>query len=383
MATKELNDLRLAKDWAQAEKYCLEQLVSYPDSPEFWFCLSEAYGSQNKWDEAKIAATRAVALDPLKYQAWAFLGNAHAGAGDWQGVEDCARRTLDIASGLPQAHWLLSHCAMAANKWGDAWMHMEYGVLFDRRKVRAIGSKAWEGQDVQGKTLFVWCEQGAGDSIQYARFLPLLKERTGAHIIFETRSALVHLCQGLADLVIAEQPDKATCFGFDYHCAVMDIPRILGLDTKDISGKPYFDVPTREDAKGKIGLVWKGYAAHGNDYNRSIPDALLDKFKDIKDLVAIQPGAETPDWLPNLAVSDFHSTAMILKGLRALLTVDTSTAHLAGSLGIPTVVIAPMKNTEARWAWGDKTPWYDSWQIVHANTFEEGIDKAKELINGY
>jgi hypothetical protein len=383
MATEELNNLRLAKDWVGAEKYCLEQIANYPDSTEFWFCLSEAYGGQNKWAEALYSANRSVALDPFKYQGWAFLGNGYAGNGNWAGVESAARRTLDIAPGLPQAHWLLSHCAMAANQWGEAWAHMEYGVLFDRRKVRAIGSKAWEGQDVNGKTLFVWCEQGAGDAIQYARFLALLKEKTEAYIIFETRSALVNLCQDLADLVVSEQPDKATCFSFDYHCALMDIPRILGLDTEDISGKPYFDVPVREDGKGKIGLVWKGYAAHGNDINRSIPDELLDRFKDIKDLVAIQPGADTPDWLPNLAVSDFHSTAMALKGMKVLLTVDTSTAHLAGALGIPTIMIAPMKNTEARWAWGDKTPWYDSWQIVHATTFEEGIKKAKELLNGY
>jgi ADP-heptose:LPS heptosyltransferase len=63
--------------------------------------------------------------------------------------------------------------------------------------------------------------------------------------------------------------------------------------------------------------------------------------------------------------------------------VDTSTAHLAGALGVPTIMIAPMNNTEARWAWGDKTPWYDSWTIVHATNFEDAIKKAKELLNGY
>jgi len=384
MITKEINDCRVTKDWAGAEKLILEQLAHCPESPELWFCLSESYGAQHDFVKALNAGSKALAFDPLKYQAWAFMGNAHAGMGNWSGVEQSARRTLDLAPDLPQAHWLLGHCAMASNNWGEAWVHMEYGCLCELRKIRAVLSKAWQGQDVKGKTLFVWSEQGAGDAIQYARFLPLLKERTGANIIFECRSALVNLLSPLADMTIAEQADKSTTFSYDYHCPVMDIPRLLGLDTKDIDGKPYLSAEAvREDSKGKVGLVWQGSAIHGNDYNRTIPNELLEQFKGINDLVAIQPGTTTPDWLPNIPVSDFLSTARALIGLKVLITVDTSTAHLAGALGVPTIMIAPMNNTEARWAWGEKTPWYDSWTIVHATNFEDAIKKAKDLLNGY
>jgi ADP-heptose:LPS heptosyltransferase len=98
-------------------------------------------------------------------------------------------------------------------------------------------------------------------------------------------------------------------------------------------------------------------------------------------MVAIQPGLDTPKWLPNLPISDFKSTAQILKGLKCLVTVDTSTAHVAGALGVKTIMIAPINNTEARWAAGSITPWYDSMTIVHGSSFQESITKAKELLN--
>jgi tetratricopeptide (TPR) repeat protein len=383
MFTKEFNDLRIAKDWLATEDYLLKYLIDYPTSPEGWFCLSESYVAQNRPEEALGAASKAIGFDPGKYQAWAFLANAHALTGNWAGVFQAATRAMSLAPDLPQAHWLLGHCAMAANEWGEAWKHLEYGVLANLRKYRAVQSKAWNGQDVKGKTLFVWCEQGAGDAIQYARFLPLLKERTGAGILFECRTGLVNLLSPLADMTIAEQPDNSTTFGYDYHLPIMEIPRMLDLDTKDISGKPYlFTEGVRPDAEGKIGLCYKGFEGHGNDHNRSIPDELVKEFKDIKNLVGILPGTETPKWLPNLPVTDFLSTAQILKSLKCLVTVDTSTAHVAGALGVKTIMIAPILNTEARWASGTSTPWYDSVTIVHGKTFSESIIKAKELLNG-
>ncbi len=377
MPTLELNNLRLAKDWKGSEEYILKALESSPTSPEYWFCLSEAVGAQNRFDEALRAASIALSYDPLKYQAWTFMANAHAGMGNWDGVRSSAERAMELAPDLPQAHWLLGHCDMASNNWGSAWAHLEYGVLCKMRDTRGVGSKAWKGEECVGKTLMVWSEQGMGDAIQYSRFLSLLKERTGANILFECREPLVEIMRPLTDMVLNEQIDRTVSFNYDYHLPLMDIPRLLGLDTEDISGKPYLTAPgIRDDAKEKVGLVWKGFSGHGNDFNRSIPDELLEKFKGL-DLVAIQPGVTVPEWLPNLPVSDFNSTAAVLSSLKCLITVDTSTAHLAGALGVPTIMIAPIKNTEARWAHGETTPWYDSWNIVHSNSFEEAIMKAK------
>jgi len=271
---------------------------------------------------------------------------------------------------------------MARGHWATAWSHLEYGQLCDRRYQRCIPAKGWRGEDIKGKTLFVWGEQGAGDVIQYARFLPILKERTGANIVFECRASLMQMLGGLADMVVAEQFDKTCTFAYDVHCALMSVPHILGLDTIDIDGRPYIEVNPREDTKDKIGLFYKGAAIHANDLNRSIPDDLLAEFNGITDFVTIQPGIETPIWLPNIPVSDFASTAAAIKGMKTVVTVDTSTAHVAGALGVPTILIAPLRHTEARWGTNPTTPWYDSWRIVHGQTFEESISKAKELLSG-
>lgn len=383
MATKELLDLRTARDWKGVQEHIYRELVSYPEDAELWFCLSEAYGAQDKYPEALQCAMKSLSFDPMRYQAWAFLGNAQAGLGNWPGVESAAKRALDILPGLPQGHWLLAHAGMARNDHKTYWENVQYGILCEKRKVRGITAKAWKGEDAKGKVLLVYSEQGAGDAIQYARFLPLLKEKTGATIMFECRSAVVGLCQHLADMTIAEQPDRASVWTYDYHLPVMDVPRFLGLGTEDISGKPYLRAEEREDTKGKIGLVWKGFAGHANDKARSIPDEMLEEFKDVADFMAIQPGATCPEWLPDAPLSDYQSTANALIGLKLLVTVDTSTAHIAGALGVPTIMIAPIGNTEPRWAWGDKTPWYDSWTIIHASTHEEAILNAKRAVKEF
>ncbi len=382
MLTDEFNQLRMAKNWRATEEHLVKALINEPMNADYWSCLAESYVAQGRAQEAMGAAGKAVGFNPLSYQAWAFMANAHALVGNWGGVESCARRAMELCPDLPQAHWLLGHTAMAFGRWGDAWIHMEYGALAELRKYRAVASKYWQNQSVEGKTLFIWCEQGAGDAIQYARFLPILKEMTGANVILECRHSLVNILTPLADMVVAEQVDKHTTFGYDYHLPIMDIPRALGLDTQHISGKPYLDADGfRPDAKDKIGFCFRGFDGHGNDANRSIPVDMLKEFKGIKGLVAIQPGVETPKWLPNLPVSDFLSTAQILKSLKCLLTVDTSTAHLAGALGVKTIMIAPIMNTEARWAQGSTTPWYDSVTVVHGSNFQESIAKAKELLN--
>lgn len=382
MIPQEIHDLRVARDYAAIEEAVKAALPGDPANASLWNVLAESMISRGRFQEALKASMQAISYDPLSYQAWTFLGNAHAGLGDWPSCQMAAQRSMDICPDLPQAHWLLGHSAMAMNQWGEAWNRLEYGCLGELRKIRMLARKAWQGQDVKGKTLFVWSEQGVGDAIQHLRFLPMLKEKTGANILLECKAALCELARPLADMVIAEQPDRSMSYGFDYHVPLMDLGLYLGLDTKDISGKPYLSAPYALDTKGKIGLTWKGSSVHGNDHNRSMPTELLEEFKGIKNLVAIQPDQEAPKWLKSLELSDFSSTAAALKDLDCLITVDTATAHLAGALGLRTIMIAPMGNTEARWAYGDKTVWYDSWTIVHAPSFKEAIMRAKELLNG-
>jgi hypothetical protein len=380
MASQELHDLRAKSDWPGCQAHLLQCVANDPTDSESWFLLSEAHGHQGHWPDALATANRSVALDPLKYQAWVFLANAHAGAGDWRSVKACSHRALELCPGLPQAHWLKSHACMAAGDWGAAWESSEYGFLCDRRKNRGLHHKAWTGQDLKSKVILVWGEQGAGDTIQYARFIRNLKV-LGANVIFEVRPSLLGMLEGIADLTVAENPDKFTAFNYDYHVSVMSIPHRLELKTTDIDGGPYLKFIEREDAIGKIGVCWRGYSGHGNDKNRSMPDSAIDALRDIDDIVAIMPGhKDLPDWITNVPISDFGSTASVIAGLKCLITVDTSTAHIAGALGVPTLMFAPLNHSEARWGDFKTTPWYDSWQIVHRSSFDEIDAEVTEFL---
>lgn len=337
--------------------------------------LSESYALRNIFAESLGAANRAVQLNPVLYPAWFFVANAHAGLGNWEACLAASERILQIVPGLPTAEWLRSHGLMAANRWGEAWQANEHGFVTGGRKPRCAG-KQWHGDRIEGKTLFVWSEQGQGDAIQYSRFLKIAKERSGAHIIFECRPSLLALLEPLADVTLATGPDMAVTFAYDYHVPLMSLPAIMGLDTQDIDGAPYLLAQPVEDTDGKIGLCWKGDPVHGNDKKRSMPFEFVEQLKDF-DLVSFQFG-EDVEWLPNMCGGDFAQTARALSGLKMLITVDTALAHLAGALGVPTVVIAPLGHSEARWGYAGKTPWYKSWEIVHADNWQDVV----ELVQG-
>lgn len=368
---------REKQDWKGAEETSRALLALDPTDPEPWYVLAEALGNQGRHQEAIPAGYRAVALNPTLYAAWCFIANSHAALGQWDGVYQASTRALQIAPDIPFAHWLLSHAMMAQGDWKAAWRSYEYGELIGKRSPRCLG-KRWSGERIEGQTLFVWGEQGHGDQIQYARFLKDAKERSGATVIAEWRPGLVGLLSGLADATLAIAPDKMVSFAFDYHVPAMSLPHVLGYGTEDLDGSPYLDVEPTTGLEGKIGVAWKGFAGHGNDLNRSMPDEVLNELASIPNLVAVQPGAACPEWLPSCGpLGDFEATARVLKGLKGLITVDTSTAHLAGALGVPTTMIAPLGHTEARWGAFEKTPWYDSWRIVHARDWLSVLSAVK------
>jgi ADP-heptose:LPS heptosyltransferase len=117
---------------------------------------------------------------------------------------------------------------------------------------------------------------------------------------------------------------------------------------ENLDGAPYLPRPAVERAGG-IGLVWRGNPRHANDANRSLSSA---------DLLAEVPGGVFLE-----ARGDLLDSAGRLAALDALITVDTSWAHLAGAMGLPCAVLLPHANTDWRWGLGETTPWYASLRL--------------------
>lgn len=245
----------------------------------------------------------------------------------------------------------------------------------------------WQGEPLPGKTLFLYAEQGLGDTVQFMRFLPLARERAGAQakIVVAVQTPLRELFRVPDGVEIVSGGDKMPTV--DAVCPLMSLPHRLGTDLLSIPTPPPWlivDGPrsvswhnrlSAHRTKLRIGLVWAGNPQHSNDANRSMP---LDALRPLLELpgvqcFSLQVGARAADLkaarldkaIVDLAphLDGFRDTAAAISQLDLLLCVDTSVAHIAGALGAPAWLMLPH---QPDWRWllhREDTPWYPSLRL--------------------
>jgi tetratricopeptide (TPR) repeat protein len=261
--------------------------------------------------------------------------------------------------------------------------------LYERRATlppeAAADSLPWlGGRPIEGKTVLVWAEQGLGDTLQFCRYVPLLATR-GARVILQAQKPLLPLLKNLAGADALIAPDEAPP-AFDLHVPLMSLPLAMGtrLDTIPAPAAYLAADPAKVQAwsqrlgprtRPRIGLVWSGRPEHRNDRHRSLSLArLLDALPDGFDYVSLQKEVRPADQAtldahpefrhfgPDL--EDFADTAALVCLMDAVVTVDTSLAHLAGALGKDTRLLLNRTGQDWRWLTGRAdTPWYPSMRL--------------------
>src|SRR6185437_5770360 len=243
----------------------------------------------------------------------------------------------------------------------------------------------WLGQeDIEGKTILIASDEGMGDAIQFARYVPGVAAR-GARVILVLQDAL---CPLLSELPGVSQciPKSVAANGvppFDFHCPLCSLPLAFATRLDSIpADMPYLPplaasrVKTWEDRLGphdklRVGLVWSGNPEHMGDHHRStslrVYSALLDidatffslqKDPRPHDKATLLERTDIVDLTADLI--DFTETAALISCLDLVITVDTSVAHLAGALGCLTWILLPY-SPDYRWLLDrDDSPWYPS-----------------------
>jgi Flp pilus assembly protein TadD/ADP-heptose:LPS heptosyltransferase len=248
---------------------------------------------------------------------------------------------------------------------------------FDKPMLRA-------GESVAGKTLLIHVDEGLGDAIQFARYVPMVAAR-GARVILVVADAVQKLLAGLEGVTQCLPLSARGLPPFDMHCALSSLPMMFGTTLDTIPAAPYLPQPAAELVQAwearlpcrdrlRVGLVWSGSLTHKNDHNRSIP---LDVFARIlgagATFVSLQKDPRPADRSVLAArteiidltahLTDFTHTAALVKCLDLVVTVDTSVAHLAGALGRPTWVMLPF-TPDYRWLLGrNDSPWYPTMRL--------------------
>jgi Flp pilus assembly protein TadD len=350
-----------------------------PNLPELHNNLGVALRQSNHCALAVSACATAIKLRPDYADAHNNLGSAYMSCGDIGHALAAYRKAIDLNPQHASAHCNLGLALLVSGDFDEGCRQFEWRWRVKELCLRPIRTTqpAWEGSPLNGARILLHAEQGLGDSIQFVRYLPMVKQR-GGRITLACPRELVSLFNQLPD---AEQvvPIDQPLPDFDFHSPLVSLPRVLGTRLETIPAAiPYLKAdPIRSahwreripaDRRRKIGLVWSGQPAHPNDRNRSIPLTALSPLAQLSGIqfFSLQKGkakeqssswpVELTDWTDQL--SDFAETAALMENLDLVITVDTAVAHLAGAMGKPVWILLPLAPD---WRWllrREDSPWY-------------------------
>lgn len=404
------------QQYNKAEQLYLELLEQHKEAA-LYFNLGCVYSDQKKYKLAKENYVKTLELEPEHRSAHNNLGNilrsegnmaealvhfefilehypehvnsingagaCYASLGEHDRAISFFKKAIALNPTDYHAHTNYGIELLTLGNFEQGWD--EYAWRFKRPDLkRDLEMPEWQGEPLEGKRLLIHAEQGAGDAIQFLRFVPHVKT-LGPEIVFECHKDMYALCyeQTGIDIVISKGTKLPK---YDYHVPLLSLAQIFDTSLDTIPNQtPYIYVPENKIKQWqntlstyehfKVGLVWSGNPEHPNDLNRScdlnqwLPFLSLkniDFFSLQKKFKLEQLNALSKDVnIINLddKIFDYVDTAACITQLDLVITVDTSVAHLAGALGKPVWVLTPFVPD---WRWmlnTEKSPWYPTMQL--------------------
>jgi len=348
-----------------------------PDHAPSCLNLASARAELDDLESAEILCRKAIRLDPNLSEAHASLGFILTTQGRVTAAIEACETAIRLQPDFSQAHWNLAIAALLGGDLSRGFAAYEWRTrhrLYQRDFVNLPGP-VWDGGDPAGKTILVRSEQGYGDTIQCARYLPLIRDAGGLPVLL-TKPAVKPLVRCMRGIQIVENTDRLP--SYDAWIDQMSLPHVFGTTLATIPEPGgYLQAEAarvgawrrRLPGGRKVGVVFAGNPLHRNDRRRSIPLELVSCLPDIPGItfVNLQHGPAAAGLrLADLSAQlpDFAETAALVENLDLVVTVDTSIAHLAGALGKPAWVLLP---AAPDWRWlleRSDSPWYASLRLM-------------------
>ena len=392
-------------DLAKSLKLMQASLRHGTDTPLYLRNICEVYRALGRLDDAIVAARRATALNPADPMCLHNQAVIHHHRLELDAALDCAARALRIDPSLPGAHFIRAETLLLRGEWSEGWEEYEwrFRIAGAAPLMPPTTRSQWDGSPLPDGTLLLIADQGFGDVIQFARYLPWAAESCARIAIacpVEVRHLLAQVAPDANQFLRWEDAPDFAAF-----CPLSGLPRLAGTRTDTVPAPiPYLRAdPARathwaERLDGlvprdfrRIGVIWAGRPSHNNDRNRS---ARLADFRPLADvpgiaLLALQKGPTTEQagaWygrapLINIGaeIDDYDDTMAILDNLDLLITVDTSVAHLAGAMGRPVWIMLP-RAPDWRWLLDrTDTPWYPSVRLFRQRQVRRWDDVVQAI----
>jgi Flp pilus assembly protein TadD len=372
-----------------------EALASYreavrlkTDYTDAYYNLGFLFINRAQWDDAVAVLQQAVRLQPDHADAYALLAYALCELARAEEAAHCFQEVVRLKPNCADAHWGLTYIRLLQGDFDKAWPEYESWCRLKQRPVGESDQPCWNGSSFVGRTILLKAGGGLGDTLQFVRYAPIVKQYGGT-VIVESQEPLLPLlatCAGIDQLVAVGSNIPA----FDVLAPLVCLPGIMRTSLSTVPASvPYLFADAELEAKWrselnrftgfKIGIAWQGNLKYPRDHSRSIPllnyaplaridGACLfslqkgfgsEQLSAVADHFHVVDLGGRPDNRSD-AVSD---TAAIMKALDLVITSDTSIAHLAGALGVPVWVALPF-SADWRWMLGrEDSPWYPTMRL--------------------
>ena len=343
--------------------------------------------------EAQSSFARGVVSNPRDPDAHYNLGNLHGLERRHQQAVASFSRALELFPGHSDARFNLALLKLLHGELREGWELYEERFAIDARRGagRRLAVPRWTGKEpMAGRRILLWAERGLGDTLQFCRYAPQVRD-LGAAVTLEVQPRLEALLAGqFAGIRVVRAKEPAG--ELDYECPLLSLPRAFGTDLTTIPGQvPYLRVESASverwaqrlppDGTLRVGIAWQGNMEAERNWarGRSLPLSALEPLarRPGVRLVSLQtgPGAAELDAV-NFAdrivsfgqaldgeAGAFTDTAAIMMSLDLVISSDSAVAHLAGALGVP-VWVALHATSEWRWLLDrSDSPWYPTMRL--------------------
>ncbi len=370
--------------------------------------LCRALRMQGRLPESREAGEAAVRIGTVP-EAISDLGDTYSALGEHDLALTAFEHAVARRPQLPRAHLGLAHALLMKGEFRAGWAEYEWRYKLANTKdiLPKFNQPVWNGMPLKSSRLLVICEQGFGDCFQFARYLPLVRERVAAVVIGsgpEIRSIMTNVAGETYET--QERWEKLP--PFHYQIAISSLPMVFGTTLETIPAKvPYLSADpakaaawrTRLDgaAKGrkKVGFVWQGRPAHPSDRVRSVGLDALTPLLQLENIlpVSLQVGSGQEQLAKHPArarvvdaaadIKDFSDTAAVIAGLDCIVTIDSAIAHLTGAMARRGIV---MLSHAGEWRWLEKradSPWYPTLDLVRqpqAGAWDSVVQRVTERL---
>ena len=341
-----------------------------PGDPEIWNNLGDGLRRLGALDAAVTCARRSLAILPAHEGFHRTLSNCLLEFPHLPAAEEAARRALSIAPGSAADHYNHAVLLLTAGRIGEGRLEYEWRWRVPGLCRSPSEAPRWTGADNPKATLLVHAEQGLGDVLQFARYIPAASECV-TRVVLAVPASVIRLLQAAFPAVTVVN-DALPLPPHDLAIPIMSLPLALGTDAAAADYLPHPPAAALPpDPRPTVGLVWAGNPGQARDEQRS---ASLDALAPMLSMpsirwLSLQFGAKAADVASaNLLdlgerLGDFAETARFVAATDLVITVDTAMAHLAGALGHPVwTLLAKVPD----WRWGlegEETAWYPSMRL--------------------